>query len=84
VRAQARKELEAEQAAAAAENIKPELENPSAFNKSTSAQQDPAQLAATGIFFSCPLIGKYFLVIIILVFEIQLKAWVYQFLLDSV
>ncbi|KAF4522279.1 hypothetical protein B566_EDAN011975 [Ephemera danica] len=55
VRAQAKRELEAEMAAAAQDKDKPESSAPS--QSSLNVVQDPAQLAVSGIFFTCPLIG---------------------------
>ncbi|XP_059469968.1 UBX domain-containing protein 6 [Neocloeon triangulifer] len=51
IRAQARREMEAEQAAAAAGVAVEEPKSPQ------SPKQDPERLAVSGIYFACPLIG---------------------------
>jgi len=55
IRAQAKREIEAERAAALAAEEEPETSKPPPSPK----QQDPERLAVTGIYFACPLIGNF-------------------------
>lgn len=57
IRAQARKEIEAEMAAAAAAQEEPTVSKPPPSPK----QQDPDRLAVSGIYFACPLIGRFWI-----------------------
>lgn len=57
IRAQAKKEIEAEQAATAAAAAAEE-EPTSSKPPPSPKQQDPDRLAVSGIYFACPLIGR--------------------------